>query len=144
MASRLGPGWVALAIACGGCEGGSLVHHEALAEVHQYGVTSCPQDLGELEVQLSEHAAEPVLLSVREDMFAIDVLDPDLGWPINEGFAISIAPGEALVFPVQFNCGSTEDIAGSIVLETFSRSGGGSEPIESAAIPVVLDIQGGP
>jgi len=70
------------------------------------------------------------------------VLDPELGWPINDGWAITLEPGQVLVFPVQFNCGATDDVSGSIELETTPR--GGTEILQTASIPLALDIQGGP
>ncbi|WP_157068715.1 hypothetical protein [Sandaracinus amylolyticus] len=146
MTKAIGRGVVVAALigACAGCEteSASLVHREALADVHEYGVTECPQDLGVVEVELGDDASGPVTLSLAEDIIAIDVLDPELAWPINDDWSITIEPGQVLTFAVQFNCGSTDDVAGRIDLELTPRGGGAA--LDSVSIPIALDVQGAP
>ncbi|UJR83759.1 hypothetical protein [Sandaracinus amylolyticus] len=148
MTNAIGRGVVVVALvgACGACESAgesaSLVHREALLDVHEYGVTECPQDLGELEVELGADASGPVTLSIAEDIIAVDVLEPELFWPINDDWSITIEPGDVMVFAVEFNCGSIEDVAGSIELVLTPLRGGA--PLDSASIPIAVDVQGAP
>jgi len=143
MKTTIGSGVVVAALVITGCDSsGELIHRETLAQVHEYGVTECPQDLGTIEVELGAGASAPVTLWVTEDIPSIDVLEPEIGWPIVDVWSITLEPGQVLVFPVQFNCGATEDVSGSIDLETTPR--GSVATLATASIPVTLDIQGAP
>jgi hypothetical protein len=122
--------------------GGSIVHRASLASVHEYGVTACPQELGTIEVELGADAEAPMTLSVVEDLATIDVLDPVLGWPIVERYDATIAPGEVIALAVQFNCGTTEDVTGTIALELTPR--GGAEIVDAETIPIALELRGAP
>lgn len=55
---------------------------------------------------------------------------------------MTIAPGEVIVLAVQFNCGTTEDVAGTIALELAPR--GSAETVEVATVPIALELRGAP
>jgi hypothetical protein len=105
---------------------------------HEVGVTECPQDLGDVEVEnLSD---EDLFLTISvDDAAAGDLIDfgeaDDLSPTALDDLEVIIPPNETAVFVPWFNCGDDADFEVDITLTPDDPD------ISSIKIPIVARFQ---